>query len=300
MEQSQAFGMEESATPAALPKSPSSTDSFLTPRTNLNNPAFLCPSTSSATTGSNSFCSTATPFSRIAVSPQFDTLYEKSQDNIFESTVNDLNITSSSGKRKRKASADCNSSFYKRKRDLSYSEKSRKKISELFRTPISYFTNRRRTISVMNKTLNDSVMSSSGIFDVDVVENLDKLDDSTVSKREKKSRRSLFSRMSSKSKRDKKRNTLNATKLSFGDISECDGVENFNASCFPAIHAYPAHDCESWKLKEMEYPGASISHAAVLTSFHYTFEILGISNAYFRSKNCFFDIIDSLFTMYSA
>lgn len=269
MEQSDVFSMDApSATPPPPPKSQSSAESLVTSRTNLQSSAFISPSTSSLT-GNSSFCSTATPFSKIAVSPQFDTLYEKSHDSIFESTVNDLNATGSSSKRKRKLSPEDNSAYSKRQRDLSYSEKSKKKISEFFKTPINYFANRRRTMSAMSKTLNESVISSSGFFDVDVVENLDKLSDSVLSKDGKKSRRSLFSRAfsSSKSKRDRKRNTLNATKLSFGDTSECDGLENFNASCFPALHAYPVPDCESRKLKEMGYPGSPISHTVVLTSF---------------------------------
>lgn len=270
MEQSEVFSMDTAqATPPPPPKSPSSTESLVASRTNLQNPAFISPSTSSAT-GNSSICSTATPFSRIAVSPQFDTLYEKSHDSIFESTVNELNFTSSSGKRKRMISPDENS-ICKRKRDISYSEKSRRKISEFFKTPVNYFANRRRTIGVMNKTLNESVMSTSGIFDVQIVENLDKLNDSSISKSGKKSRRSLFCRAFRSSKSKRKRNNLNATKLSFGDTSECDGAENFNASCFPDIHAYPVPDCESWKLKEMGYPGPPISHAVVLTSFHYEF-----------------------------
>lgn len=280
MEQSEVFNVDApSATPPPSPKSPSSTESLVTSCTNLQNPAFISPSTSSVT-GNNSFCSNATPFSKIAVSPQFDTLYEKSHDSIFESTINDLNVTGSSGKRKRKTSPD-DINDYKRKRDMSYSEKSKKKISEFFKTPINYFSNRRRTISAINRTFNESVMSSSGIFDVDVVENLDKLSNSTLSNGGKKIRRSLFNRAfsSSKSKRDRKRSTLNATKLSFGNTSVCDGEENLNASCFPAIPAYPVSDSESWKLKEMGYPGPPISHTVVLTSFHYKF-CLHIVNVY--------------------
>lgn len=265
--------MDTAATTPPPQKSPTSTDSLPTSRTNLQNPAFVSPCCSSAT-GNSSFSSTTTPFSKIAISPQFDTLYEKSHDSIFESTTNDFNTTEgSSSKRKRNTSPDSSSGIlYKRKRDLSYSEKSRKKISEFFKTPINYFANRRRTIGAVNKTLNDSVMSSSGIFDVHIVENLDKLNDSVLSKSGKKSRRSLFNRafLSSKSKRDRKRNTLNATRLSFGDTSECDGLENLNASCFPAIPAYPVPDCESCQLKEREHLGHPLSHAVVLTSFHYT------------------------------
>lgn len=269
MEPSEIFNVDASATTPP----PTSTDSQASSRTNLQNLAFLLSPSSSIPTSNNSICSSATPFSKIAISPQFDTLYEKSHDSIFESTTNDLEGTGSSSKRKRKISPDNSGVLYKRKRDFSYSEKSRKKISEFFKTPINYFTNRRRTIAAVNKTLNESVMSSSGIFDVHIVENLDKLDNSVVSKGGKKSRRSLFSRAlnASKSKRDRKRNTLNATRLSFGDTSECDGTENFNASCFPSIPAYPVSDCESWQLKQREHLGPSLSHAVVLTSFHYKF-----------------------------
>lgn len=297
MEQSEGFTMDTAATTPSPPKSPTSTDSLPTSRTNLQNPAFVSPCCSNAT-GNNSFSSTTTPYSKIAVSPQFDTLYEKSHDSVFESTINDLDTTGSSSKRKRKTSPESVSGIlYKRKRDLSYSEKSRKKISEFFKTPINYFNNRRRTIGAVNKTLNESVMSSSGIFDVNIVENLDKLNDSVLSKSGKKSRRSLFNRafMSSKSKRDRKLSTLNATRLSFGDSSECDGLENFNASCFPAIPAYPVPDCETCQLKEREHLGHPLSHAVVLTSFHYkpacTFEMKlknsDTSSVCFKSKNCF-------------
>lgn len=277
----------EAAT-ASPPNPTSSTADSVTPcsSTNTQRSIFTSPKRNN---NSSSNVHSATPYSRIAMAPAFETLYEKSHDDICSSQINDtvfdttvdlttppgdLNVTNSFTRRKRKiVSPDSPSIKFKRKRDLSQSEKSRKKISEIFKTPINYFANRRRTISVMNKSLNDSFMSSSGVFDVHVVENLNKLDDSSFAKDKKKIRKSLFDRALSSSKFRKvrkRRSDLNATKLSFSDVSVCDGLDNMNASCFPDFPAYPAPDCEPLRNRERprEHPGPSFSHAVVLTSFH--------------------------------
>lgn len=109
-----------------------------------------------------------------------ETLHENSHDDnidcmdsiCFDQSF-DPNLTPQ--KRKRKFNSPEQSSILvKRKRDKSYSER-KKKVSEFFKTPINYFSNRRRTIdasSFINQSLSESVISSSGIFNVDVVQNL--------------------------------------------------------------------------------------------------------------------------------
>lgn len=267
MDQTKIYDMDTASAP--LSPKPSSTSSITTPCTDRSNKSSF----------SNPSTTTTTPYSKIAISPEFETLYEKSNDNcvldntFFNTTNNfDLNQTNSSSKRKRKlASPDSSIISNKRKCDASYSEKSRKKISEFFKTPINYFSSRRRTIGVVNKSLNESVLSSSGIFDVSTVENLNKTSNESFSK---KVRNSLFSRTfsSAKLKRGKKKvKNLNCTRLSFGDTSECDGVDNLNSSCFPDISALPVTDSEMWMHRQQaqEHPGPSFSHASVLTSFQF-------------------------------
>ncbi|XP_072379786.1 protein ECT2 isoform X1 [Diabrotica undecimpunctata] len=176
-----------------------------------------------------------------------ETLHENSGDNNLEDfdigfdQSFDPNITPH--KRKRKFnSPDQSSILVKRKRDKSYSERKRK-VSEFFKTPINYFSNRRRTIdaSSLNQSLSESVISSSGIFNVETVQNLSSYNDNTPQNSKKGLKKNLFTRTfsSSKFRRTKKNIDLNATKLSFGEACDVEGREKLNATCFPDISLNP-------------------------------------------------------------
>lgn len=270
MEQTEKYSVEASSAPLSpKPQSANSVNS-----TNPTDPLIQSPSVNNSLNRSV----TTTPYSKIAISPEFETLYEKSQDdclNPLNSTFADLpdvnlNETSSSTRRKRKYASPEMLFQTKRIRNISYSDKSRRKISQIFKTPLDYFSQRRRTIGAVNKSLNDSVMSTSGIFDVSTVESLNKFDGNNSFA--KKIRRSLFNNTftSSKFGKNKKKQNLNATQLSFGDESVCDGLDTMNSTCFPDIPTYPAPDSESWLRREhhLDHPGPPFSHGAVLTSFH--------------------------------
>lgn len=272
MEQTEKYGVEASSAP--LSPKPQSTNSV-----NSTNPTD--PVTQSPSINNSLNCSvTTTPYSKIAISPEFETLYEKSHDdclNQLNSTFADtkspevnLNETSSSTRRKRKYASPDSLVKTKRTRNISYSDKSRRKISQIFKTPLDYFSHRRRTIGAVNKSLNDSVMSTSGIFDVSTVESLNKFDGNNSFA--KKIRRSLFNNSftSSKFGKSKKKQNLNSTKSSFGDESVCDGLDTMNSTCFPDFPPYLAPDSESWMRRDRhsDHPGPSFSHASVLTSFH--------------------------------
>ncbi|RZC41319.1 RhoGEF domain containing protein, partial [Asbolus verrucosus] len=147
----------------------------------------------------------------------------------------------SSGRKRKNTSVDQPAVKSKRRKDRCASE-TKRKVSGIFKTPVSYFSNRRRTIdaaAALDRSLNQSVASSSGLFNVDTVENLSVAGEFTPQKKQKKS---LFSRTFSSSKftraRSKKCN-LNATRLSFGGASDSEGAENLNASCFPSISLNP-------------------------------------------------------------
>nr|XP_023015310.1 protein ECT2 isoform X1 [Leptinotarsa decemlineata] len=190
-----------------------------------------------------------------------ETLHEHSRDDIGVNFSNrnstcfeqSLNSNQTPHKRKRKyASPEQPSILAKRKRDKSYSER-KKKVSEFFKTPINYFSNRRRTIdaSSFNQSLNESVISSSGIFNVDTIQNLSSYNENDATPRgvAKCAKKNLFSRTFSSSKfgrKSRKNPDLNATKLSFGEPSDIDGREKLNASCFPDISLNPitTNTCE--------------------------------------------------------
>lgn len=263
MEQTEKYGVEASSAPLSpKPQSANSVNS-----TNPTDPIIQSPSASSSLN-----CSvTTTPFSKIAISPEFETLYEKSQDDcLLNSTFAESNSPHETSRRKRKCVSPETFVKTKRTKNVSYSDKSRRKVSQIFKTPLDYFSQRRRTIGAVNKSLNDSVMSSSGIFDVSTVESLNNFDGN--SSFAKKIRRSLFSNtfMSSKFGKNKKKQNFNSTVSSFGDESVCDGMDTMNSTCYPDIPTYPAPDSESWlhRERQSDHAGRPFSHAAVLTSFH--------------------------------
>lgn len=212
-----------------------------------------------------------------------ETLHENSKD---DTVINEMDSVcfdqsfdpnATPQKRKRKfASPDQPSSLVKRKRDKSYSERKRK-VSDFFKTPINYFSSRRRTIdaSTFSHTLNESVISSSGVFNVDVVQNLSYCNENDLTPRaQKRTKKNLFARTFSSSKfsrgKSKKASELNATRLSFAEPNEVDGREKLNASCFPDISLNPVFTNATSELSS-EYSKAprrtSVSAAAVLTSF---------------------------------
>lgn len=210
-----------------------------------------------------------------------ETLHENSKDDVNVSDMESIcfdqsfdSRLSDKSKRKRKYSPEQSSFFVKRKRDKSYSEK-KKKVSDFFKTPISYFSNRRRTIdaSTFSQSLNESVISSSGIFNVETVQNLSSCNDNTPRTSQKCKRRNLFRRTFSASKftRSKSRKSINfnATKSSFCESSDVDGGEKLNASCFPDISLQPLPNTIIHELSShIANTPRRTSVPAVLTSFH--------------------------------
>ncbi|XP_044266145.1 protein ECT2 isoform X2 [Tribolium madens] len=179
-----------------------------------------------------------------------ETLHEKSRD----SCLDDSNLATSefsSGSRKRKISSTETESSVKTKRrkDKCASERKRK-VSGIFKTPLNYLSNRRRTIDAFsfNETLNQSVVSSSGVFNVDTIENLSVLNQSQFTPQSSnKQKKNLFARTFSSSKFNRsklKKCNLNATRLSFSEVSDNDGHEPLNASCFPNISLNPVPHSE--------------------------------------------------------
>lgn len=231
---------------------------------NYNNKMFL----------TNSVCNTP-----------METLYERSNDvditvrNDFDDTIcSELNETTSS-KRKRSLTITSNSSFLsKRRRDLFYnSEQSKRKISDIFRTPIQYFSNRRKTINDLNdKSINESVVSTSGLFEVETIQNLTKLtpniDKETIDT--KRIRKKLFTRSFSRTSRK----CSNSNKFSSNNNNGNNEVEydRLNVSCFPEISSLSINKyddfCETrsnnGNVDIGEHP---VNHSVVLTSFHSLF-----------------------------
>jgi hypothetical protein len=202
------------------------------------------------------------------------TLHEKSRENCVndDRSIN-LNTSECSSNRKRKNSAvDQSTVKSKRRKDKCASEK-KNKVSGIFKTPLNYFSNRRRTIDAtsFSETLNQSVISSSGVFNVDTVENLSLLNSSqyTPQSTKKHTKKNLFCRTFSSSKftRTKlKKCNLNATRLSFGENSGNDGSEPLNASCFPNISLNPLPHSELRSDCTKDARGPSVPTLSVLTS----------------------------------
>lgn len=216
--------------------------------------------------------------------PCLETLHENSKD---DTVINEMDSVcfdqsfdpnATPQKRKRKfASPDQPNTVVKRKRDKSYSERKRK-VSDFFKTPINYFSSRRRTIdaTTFSQTLNDEVLSSSGAFSIGTVQNLSYCNenDGTPLANQKRLKKNLFARTFSSSKfsRSKSRKTgdVNATRLSFAEPNEVDGKEKLNASCFPDISLNPVFTNATSELSSgySRVPRrTSVSAAAVLTSF---------------------------------
>lgn len=182
----------------------------------------------------------------------------------------------------------------KRKRDKSFSETKKKRVSGFFKTPINYFSNRRRTIdtsSCINQSLNQSnssiVASTSGVFNVETITTNDNHDDDNDNNDEninintpKKCKKNLFTANTFSMTRfnrskSRKKFDLNATRLSFGggDVScgDINGIEKLNASCFPNISLNPLNNNSELRNEyTKDIHGPSVPTVAVLTSFHST------------------------------
>lgn len=212
-----------------------------------------------------------------------DTLYERSNDddcivrNEFDDTIcSELNETTSS-KRKRKLTISCNNSFLsKRRRELYYSEQSKRKFSDIFRTPMQYFANRRKTINDLNDTsINESVASTSGLFEVETVQNLSELTPNNKKIIDaKRIRKKLFTRSFNRTSRK----GLNLNKLSSTNGNNEAEYNRLNVSCFPEISSLSIKSndyCETrnnnGNLDNGEQP---VNNSVVLTSFHSLFLFL--------------------------
>ncbi|XP_066258716.1 protein ECT2 isoform X1 [Euwallacea similis] len=141
-------------------------------------------------------------------------------------------------KRKRKFVSPDNT-LIKRKRDKCCSER-KKRVSSFFKTPINYFSNRRRTIDAptFNHSLNDSAMSTSGVFNTDTLDNLSICVESESTPRAslRKSKKNLFTRTFSSSRFARSKSKLNSSKLSFNDDLDKTDI---NASCLSNISLRP-------------------------------------------------------------
>lgn len=283
MDQAETFTIE--ANSASLsPKA--STTSLVSPSSSCCNVNNVHKVVSPSKNCNISKCAVAvTPYSKVNLNiTHLETLHEKSNDNC----VTDLNNTfldttdnlqrldldnTSSAKRKRKMNSPEKYNS-KRRKDLSYSETRKRKISDFFKTPLGYLSNRRRTIgggSGMNQSLNESVISSSGVFNVRTVQNLSQIDvtPNKSSSKTKKIRKNLFLRTFSSSKFRYsgigRKSDLNSTKSSLGDVSEVEG-EKMNASCFPDFSLNPLLESETQiHRNRRDLQGQALTNTVVLT-----------------------------------
>lgn len=271
MDQAEAYTLEANSA-SHTPKSLSDASTI---SSNINNNPYpitnaQTPFNRKSILSTTSSVTTNTPF-------KMETLHEKSND--LDGTIISQMDKTNSSKRKRKLLSPSNSFIsIKRRRDLCYSDSTKRKFTQILRTPIQYFANRRRTISDLtdhHQDVNESVISSSGLFDVETVENLHDLMPSNIKHvNTKKIRKSLFTRTFSASKFGKStrsRKGLNITKLSFDD-SEIDGNERLNVSCFPEISSQSSSNSDICETRlcsngKQEF-GQPLTHAVVLTSFH--------------------------------
>lgn len=221
---------------------------------------------------------TNTPYTKS--SAHLETLHEKSNDELNSTFLDmqrlNLNV-SSSFTRKRKITPDDSAAHtFKRKRNLSYSECNKSKMSDLFKTPLRYLSQRRRTIGVGSvPSFNDSVLSTSGVFDVNAVgkpnrrsftpsilRNVCSADENCG-----KIRKNLFRRTFSLSKFNKhgnrRKTSLNSSILSIGE-SEYDDTEQLNSTCFPDFSLNPLYPTQL-RSNRTEHQGQALTHTLVLT-----------------------------------
>ncbi|ENN73040.1 hypothetical protein YQE_10375, partial [Dendroctonus ponderosae] len=232
MESAEMYRLEAANTPLS-PKLKSNLKSFLSEPAGL--PALKTPNNNSIADFS------CLPGSSSTVC--LETLQEVSRNDDLVSVMDSICFEDQSlnlsVKRKRKFVSPDNT-LVKRKRDKCYSER-RKRVSNFFKTPISYFSNRRRTIdaSSFDHSLNDSVVSTSTVFTTDAVDNLNTCLDCETTPRPKlrKSKKNLFTRTFSSSRFARPKSSKSLM-TSFGAEDE------LNASCFPDISLNP-HSLQS-------------------------------------------------------
>lgn len=197
-------------------------------------------------------------------------LFEKTSNDCIRNELNDtiyseLNDTTLS-KRKRTLSAANDLFMSKRKKELYYSEESKRKISDLFRTPMQYFTSRRKTVNDINvdDSFAESVSSTSGLFEVETIQNLSELTPNNTRINMKRVRKKLFTRSFVKNAKK----CLNTTKLP-RESSELHYNEQLNISCFPEISSLSIkhNHCEA-PCGKLDLGEPTLNHCLVLTSFH--------------------------------
>ncbi|XP_030754873.1 protein ECT2 isoform X2 [Sitophilus oryzae] len=240
MENSEVYTLDAANTP------------LLSPKSNPNLKTFLSEQSEMVRTPNNNSISDLNCLETSTTSTAYlGTVHETSNNDDLVSEMDSICFedqslnTSSVVQRKRKFASPDSNTLVKRKREKCYSER-RRKVSSFFKTPINYFANRRRTIdaSTLSRSMNDSVVSTSGVFNVETLSNLSTCIESDDTPRTalRKSKKSLFSRTFSSSRftRSKsKKSLMNSSKLSFSD--DVDSVEKdmLNLSCFPDISLNP-------------------------------------------------------------
>ncbi|XP_031342551.1 protein ECT2 isoform X2 [Photinus pyralis] len=180
-----------------------------------------------------------------------ETLHEDHQNlnnTYFDDTcvTEDLNSTTSSGKRKRELFA---AAVNKRRCDLSYSENARRRLSHLLRTPLNYLSRRRQTIG--GQPANQK--TSSGDFRVETIASCD----TRTSFRHKNVKKNLFKR-SFKSDKFKRKRSLKMCDLNASNLSEIDGRDSLNNSCFPDFSSYAFPDIATSARNTRESSGVAV------------------------------------------
>ena len=221
---------------------------------------------------------TNTPYTKSSV--HLETLHEKSNDELNNTFLDmqrlNLDVSSSFTRKRKITPGDSATHTFKRKRDLSYNECNKSKMSDLFKTPLRYLSQRRRTIGIGSvPSFNDSVLSTSGVFDVDTVENLSRRSFTpsvlrnvhNADEKGGKICKNLFKRTFSMSKFNKHSNrrkaSLNSSILSVGE-SEYDDSEQLNSTCFPDFSLNPLYPTQL-RSNRTEHRGQALTHTLVLT-----------------------------------
>lgn len=242
----------------------------------LNAHHFLdIPSASHRMTTSSPTHDAAACFTPVRINPLLETVQEKSTDaspDRHDTTVIEADRRGSFlSRRKRKTNTTPETSFtIKRKRDLTYSE-TIKRTGSFFRTPLRYFSQRRRTIDPLSVslnpdlTLNDSVASSSGLFNVDALNDLSRLSEislttATTPGGNAAAKKNFFARTFSHA-----RFTAKRPKKAGGELDVTDrGLDGLNSSCFPDLPSLSL-DCTESRLRWRADFAAGTSGTAVLT-----------------------------------
>lgn len=226
--------------------------------TPLNAPYFLDTPTSRRLT--------TPPFTPSTPRTHLETVQEKSAEGSLDhnDTVIETDVRFGLLRRKRKTTTTPDTSFtIKRKRDLTYSD-SIKRTGSFFRTPLRYFSNRRRTIDSLSVSLNpdvslnDSIASSSGLFNVDALNDLSRLSEITLTTPGGSTKKNFFSRTFSHARFNRK-----SKKPKMCDLDVTDrGLDSLNSSCFPDLPSLSLDHNES---RVCSRTNAGTAGTAVLT-----------------------------------